>query len=250
MDFVRDCNYIAVAFKEEPTHFYKNLPGKSSKPGVALLDSNWNLLWKKSLENYLISAAVISPHGSYIAAQTYTMAGVLYDKESGKKLREPGEGLATKKGYLFNRKGELIMNPPLGTGLWRNELSLFSENERYLAARDDKRLSFIDIEEKKIIYEKDFPSRILGISVSNYGKCAVVTRRQENLEYYHTGRPSKMRFLYKVFIVDEKGNTVWDSGEMEGTSTDLLGWDKNNCFFAIMDKETGYIKIAKVTLDQ
>ncbi len=248
LDLARDCNYIAVAFKEEATHFYKNLPGKSSKPGVALLDSNWNLLWKKSLENYLISAAIISPYGSYIAAQTYTMAGVMYDKESGKKLRGPGEGLAAKTGYLFNREGKLIMNPPLGTGLWRNELSLFSENERFFAARDDRRLSFIDIEEKKIIYEKDFPSRILGISVSNYGKCAVVTRRQENLEYYSTGRPSKMRYLYKGFIVDEKGNTVWDSGEMEATSTDLLGWDKNNCFFAIMDKEKEYIKIVKVSL--
>jgi len=234
LSFARDWKYIAVSFKEEPTHFYKNLPGRSSKPGVALLDSNLNLLWKKSLENYLISGAIISPYGSYLAAVTYTMAGVLYDKESGTKLREPGEGLAAKTGYLFNIEGELVMNSPLGTGLWMKTLSLFSENDRYFAARDDKRLSFIDIKEERVIYEKDFPSRIWGVSVSNQGRCALLAG-------------------HKVYVVDEAGYAIWDSGTtLNGISLHsmhLLGWDNGNPIIGVTDKEAGEIEIGKVLID-
>ena len=243
----KDRKYTAVGFKRHPTDFYKELPGKSSEPGIALLDSNRNLLWKKSLDNYLLNWVVISPQGSYIGVETYTMAGVLYDKKSQKKLREPGEGIAAKTGCLFDKKGNLVMNLPSANLLWETSAP-FSEDERYFACPKKEHLAFYDISEKKLVYEKNLPSNISGISVSNDGKCSVVTREQENLEYYSTGRPSKIRDLYKVFIIDEKGNTVWDGGEMEGTSAHLLGWYDKDSFFAIIDKEKGYIKIVKVSI--
>ena len=231
LGFARNWEYIAIGFKEEPTHFYKELPGRSSKPGGAFLDSNWNLLWKKSLNNYLISGVVISPYGSYLAAETYTMKGT---GEKGEESKIESR-MAVNTGYLFDRKGELIMNPTLGGGLGRNTLSLFSENEKYFAARDDKHLSFIDIENKKIIFEKEFPSRIWAISVSNKGRCALLAG-------------------HKVYMVDENGHEIWESGtalnEISVHSIHLLGWDNNNPIIGVIVRETGEIEIGKVLVDQ
>ncbi len=230
LGFARNWEYIAIGFQEEPTHFYKELPGRSSKPGVAFLDSNWNLLWKKSLDNYLISGVVISPYGSYVATETYTMKG------TGKKGEESKieSRMAVNTGHLFNREGELIMNPPLGGGLGRNTLSLFSENEKYFAARDDKHLSFIDIEKKKVIYEKEFSSRIWAISVSNKGRCVLLAG-------------------HKVHVVDENGHEIWDSGttlnEISVHSIHLLGWDNNNPIIGVIVRETGEIEMGKILID-
>jgi len=224
MRFSEGRKYTAIGFKK-----YVKPHRTSYGPGIALLDSNRNLLWKKSLEHDLLSWVAISPKGSYIGVETYSSF------------------VSAKTGYLFDKEGNLVMNLPPAHLLWET-LAPFSENEIYFASLEKERLALYDISEKKLVHEKDLPSSILGISVSNDGKCAIVSRRREDLEYYPTGRPSKMRYLYKVFIVDERGNTVWDSDEMEATSTHLLGWDNENLIFAIMDKEKGYIKIVKVSL--
>jgi hypothetical protein len=216
--------YTAIGFKK-----YKKLHGTSYGPSIALLDSNRNLLWKKSLENDLLDWVVISPQGSYIGVETYSSF------------------VPAKTGYLFDKKGKLITNLPSAHLLWETS-DPFSENERYFASPEKARLALYDINENKIIYERSFSFRIFDISVSNDGKCAIASRKREDLEYYSTGRPKKMRYLYKVSIVDEKGYMVWDSGEMEGTSINLLGWDNDDSFFAIIDKEKGYIKIVKVSL--
>jgi len=237
--FSKDWKYKALGFEKYPTDFYRTLPGKSSEPGIALLDSNWNILWKKSLENYLLSSVLISSQGSYIAAATYTMSGV--DDKSPAKWT----------GYLFDKKGNLVMNLPLGGGLWRKELYPFSENEQYFAIPNGKHLSFIDISERKVLYKSDFPSGILALSVSNDGKCAILIERHEHLEYYpKTRRPIKSRHFPKVYVVDVKGDITWDSGELEGTSIHLLGWDNGNPIIGIMDKKTGEIKIAKVLIEE
>jgi len=128
--------------------------------------------------------------------------------------------------------------------------SPFSENERYLAIPYKEHLTFYDISEKKIVYEKDFPSRIHDISVSNDGKCAVVTRRQETLEHYSSGRPKSVRHDAEFYIVDAKGEIYWNSDKMEGVSIQLLDWDDSSPTLLIMDKRTGYIKIGKVLIGQ
>jgi len=242
--------YTAIGFKEYPTETYKELPGKSSEPGIALLDSNRNLLWEKSLDNYLLNWVIISPHGSYIGVETYTMAGILYDKESGTKLREPGKGIAARTGYLFNKEGNFLMSLPPSSGLLWETFSPFSENEKYLAIPNKERLTLYDLSQKKIVYERTFPFRISGVSVSNDGKCALVSSGYEPLESHPTGRPKSMMPDAEAYVVDAKGEIAWNSGEMQGVSIQLLGWDNDGPTLIIMDKRTGYIKIGKVLIGQ
>jgi hypothetical protein len=242
--------YTAIGFMKHPVDFYKELPGKSSEPGIALLDSNRNLLWEKSLDNYLLNWVIISPHGSYIGVETYTRAGVLYDKESGTKLREPGKGIAAKTGCLFNKEGNFLMSlPPSGVLLWETS-SPFSENEKYLAIPDKEKLTLYDLSQKKIVYERTFPFRISCVSVSNDGKCALVSSGYKPLESRPTGRPKSMRPDAEAYVVDAKGEIAWNSGEIQGVSIQLLGWDNDGPTLIIMDKRTGYIKIGKVLIGQ
>jgi len=235
--FSEDWKYTAIGF-EKYDGIYRKPPGKSYEPTVALLDSKRNVLWKKSLDNYLLSSVRISSQGSYIIVATYTMSGV--DDKSPTKWT----------GYLFDKEGNLVMNFPLTGGLWREALSPFSENERYFASPDNEYLTLFDISEKKIIYEKDFPFQISGISVSNDGKCVLVRSEYDPLKYYPTDRP-----YAEAYVVDKKGDIVWDSGEieedsgeMEGGYIHLLGWDNSNPIIGIMNKEIGDIKIGKVLI--
>jgi hypothetical protein len=233
--FSKNGEYTIIGFKKYPTDFYKKLPGKSSEPGVALLDSNWNILWKKSLDNYLLSSVLISPRGSYIAAATYTM--------SGTEDKSPAQWT----GYLFDKNGNLVMNTPLGGGLWKETLNLFSENEQYFAIPDDKHLSVIDLSKKRMIYEKDFPNDIIGLSVSNDGKCVIVCSGYENLEYYETGRPKSTKQYAIAYVIDVNGEITWDSGKMKAETIQLLGWDNEKPIIGIMDNKNGEIQIGRIS---
>jgi len=237
--FSKNGEYTIIGFKKYPTDFYKKLPGKSSEPGVALLDSNLNIVWKKSLGNYLLSSVLISPRGSYIATATYTM--------SGTEDKSPAQWT----GYLFDKNGNLVMNTPLGGGLWKETLNLFSENEQYFAIPDDKHLSVIDLSKKRMIYEKDFkkdfPNDIIGLSVSNDGKCVIVCSGYENLEYYETGRPKSTKQYAIAYVIDVNGEIIWDSSKMKAETIQLLGWDNEKPIIGIMDNKNGEIQIGRIS---
>jgi len=250
--FSENWKYIGVGYMELPPHFYQKLPGKSSNPGIILLDSTFTVIWKKPLEGYLMDWVIISPKGSYVGGGTHTMKGLeeLREKRSDSPLAQSG-------GFLFNKEGNFVMNLPWLRFYGFGKVYSFSNNENYLACSIENDLRLIDIDKKKEIMSKKFPNPISSVSVSNNGKVFIVTKKTEKIYGKH-GYNLFLRF----FVVDRSGNSLWESNVIEGIfgcgeysagssiKVESIDWVQEDLIVGITDKKNGKSVIAKIITEE
>ena len=112
-------------------------------------------------------------------------------------------------------------------------------------------MTLVDLEAKEELLKREFPHRVMGASVSDSGEIVVVTKWEEVLLYYDTGRPRKVRSYGKIYYLNRVGKTIYESEVLEDIGRDprakvvlrVLGWEGSTAICGRVERKNKRVQI-------
>jgi hypothetical protein len=129
------------------------VPNSDSEPHLFLFDGEGREIWQQALPEQSSSVLAISPDGKYIAVSNFTITV---------------NGQLSKKTLIYDLQGQVIGSVDL---LFKQ--AAFSPDSRFLLLAENRKISFVDLPQKKELWNAQIPSKsrmVAAAAVSSDGK--------------------------------------------------------------------------------